>query len=104
MVQKKMEINYITDDKSIAYKLVYITGRRLRGYRRDKSHTIVTQCLLYRNGLIIGFGEVVKCEKDKDNTTFAQMLATKKVMSLIPFRDIRCKIWNLLKEEHKNFQ
>lgn len=95
-----MEICYTTKDNSIHYRLIYITGYRLRGYRGDKSRPKVTQCLLFYNGLLIGYGEVVKCDKDKDNTKFAQMLATKKVMNLIPFRDVRCKIWNLLKTEH----
>lgn len=99
-----MEITYTTQDKSVTYKLVYITGRKLRGYRGDKTYPKVTQCLLYYNGLLQGFGEVVKCEEDKDNPQFAQMLATKKVMHLVWFKEARIKLWELLKEEHKNLK
>lgn len=96
-----MNIEYITEDKSLKYRLEYIVGRKLRGIRGDKTHPPVTQCLLYRNGLLLGFGEVVKCEGDVHNIEFARKLATKKVMQLIPFRDVRTKIWEQINTKYK---
>ncbi len=95
-------ITYISKDMSVTYQLAYITGRRLRGYRGDKTFPKVTQCLLYYNGLLQGFGEVVKCDEDDDNPDFAKMLATKKVMHLVWCKEARVKLWELLKEDLKN--
>lgn len=93
------EINYITDDKSLSYRVVYIVGRKLRGYKGDKTYPKVTQCLLFKNNLLVSFAEVVKCDNDKDNIEYAIKLVTKKVIKDVYFTDIRKSLWKLIDEE-----
>jgi hypothetical protein len=45
------------------------------------------------NGLIIGYGEVIKHEKDADNQNFAYREATKKVINKINIKSIRKELW-----------
>jgi len=91
------EISYITTDNSLKYKLVYITGRKVFGRTRDKTYPKVTQCLLFTNGLLTSFGQVVKCDSDIDNLEYAVKLVTKKVMKDIWFKSVRKEIWAQLK-------
>lgn len=91
-----MEILYVTKDKSINTKLVYITGRKLRGYRQDKTYPKVTQCLVFKNNLLQGFSEVVKCDADEDNPDFAYILVTKKAMNFVYFKEIKKALWKEL--------
>lgn len=93
-----MEIVYTSEDKSLEYKLVYISKRKLRGYKGDKTMPVVTQCLLFKNGLLQDFAEVVKCESDKHNPQLAYKLVTKKVMPSVYFTDIKTELWKLFFE------
>lgn len=96
------EIIYKVEDDDYEVKLVYIVKRRLHNYKNiGKSYPKHTQCLCFINGLIVGFGEVVKHEADKDNQNLAYKLATKKVMDKIIFKDIRKEIWMKVLNEFK---
>ena len=97
-----MEINYKTDDESIDIKLLYIVKQKLTRYRKDKYWPKHTQCLLFYNGLLLGFGEVIKHEKDSDNQSLAYKLATKKVMDKIFLPYIRRELWKKLIAEIKS--
>jgi hypothetical protein len=95
-----MEITYSTEDDSIKVKLVYIVNRRFHNYEGiGKSWPKHTQCLMFINGLIAGYGEVVKHEKDEDNQKYAYLLATKKVMDKIQLKFIRKEIWEKVKDK-----
>lgn len=91
-----METTHITSDKSYEVKLVYIVKHRLHFYRGNKSYPKHTQCLCFINGLIVGFGEVIKHENDIDNQNFAYKLATKKVINNINCKFIRKELWGKL--------
>lgn len=93
-----MEILYYNDDNILIYRLVYIVTRRLTYYGKDKTYPLITQCLLYKNNLLVGFGEVVKCQCDENNQALAYVLATKKVLKNIPFRCVRKDIWKIVHE------
>lgn len=96
------EIDYASDDNSLRYKLLYITGRKLRGRKGDKTWPKVTQCLLFQNELLIACGEVVKCDDDKDNMSYALITVTKKIINEIWFKELRKPIWDKLFEKIKN--
>lgn len=91
-----MEINFKTEDSSIEIKLVYIVKLKLTYYRKNKYWPKHTQCLLFYNGLLLGFGGVVKHERDLDNQNLAYKLATKKVIDKIHFQFIRKELWKML--------
>jgi len=90
------EIETVSEDTSLRFRLVYITGRKLRGKKQDKTWPKVTQCLLFKNGLFISCGEVVKCDDDVDNMEYALKLVTKKVITDIWFKELRKPIWEQL--------
>lgn len=96
-----MEIVYKAPDESIEIKLVYITSRRKLKYYKayGKAWPRITQCLMFYNGLIVGFGEVVKHQSDVDNVEFAMRLATKRVLSKLPSKLLRTDIWKLVLNE-----
>jgi hypothetical protein len=98
----KTEINYVTDDKSMRIKLVYITGRALRIYHHGKSWPIHTQCLLFINDLFVTHGHVIKHENDVNNQKYAYILATKKAITGINIKFLRTEIWELVHAELKN--
>ena len=89
-----MEITYKTADESVEIKLVYIVKHRLKVYGGiGKSWPKHTQCLLFMNGLLLGFGEVVKHKEDKDNQAFAFKEATRRVIDKINIKFMREEIW-----------
>lgn len=96
-----LEIEYTVEDSSLTYRLVYIIGRKLRGRRNDKTWPKTTQCLLFKNGLLISWGEVVKCDDDRDNLSYALKLVTKKVMPDVWFKDIRKQLWGEIESQIK---
>ena len=96
-MENSLEISYTSQDKSIEVRLVYIVKRRLRFYKGiGKSWPKHTQCLAFVNGLIVGYGEVIKHENDADNPNFAYKEATKKVMGKINIKSIRQELWKIL--------
>jgi len=96
-----MEITYKSKDESIEIKLVYIVKHRFHRYSIGKSWPKHTQCLLFVDGLLLGFGEVVKHNQDEDNQEFAYKKATQKILHLINLREIRKELWNKVLNEIK---
>jgi len=100
-----MEITYITNDKSIEVKLVYIVKTRLHNYGGiGKTWPKHTQCLMFVNGLLAGYGEVVKHEKDTDNQKFAFKEATNRVMNKMNLKFIREELWKKVLKEVDSLQ
>lgn len=92
-----MEIVYETQS-NIVYKLIYTQTRKMIYSKKiGRIPTIITQCLVYRDNLIIGFSQAQKCQCDSNNPKFAHFLVTKKIMYLIKVKKSREEIWKLLK-------
>lgn len=67
--------------------------RRYNGNRR-MYHAIITQCIITSDERIIGLGEAVKCEGDKDNYKYARVYAAKKAFAQTRlWKSIRAKLW-----------
>ena len=81
------------DDLGTDLKLIYITKAPLRFVRGQKSFPLVTQCLVWSRGLLVGFSQVVKCESDVDDRELAYTLATRKAIHNLPCRYERKKIY-----------
>lgn len=79
---------------SHVFSVEFLTGNPLRRYWRDKCWPRVTQCVIKRDGLIIGFGEVVKHERDIDNPRHGRLFAAKKA-----FKEAETKCWWMPKKE-----
>lgn len=95
-----MEITYLTEDKSVEVKLVYIVRRNLKRYRGiGKCYPKHTQCLMFVNGLLRGYGEVVKHEYDEDDPSFAFKEATRRVMHKLTGKWLRTELWRLVLEK-----
>lgn len=88
-----LEIEHQSEDKSIRYKLIYIVGRKIYGRRRDKTYPKVTQCLVFRNGILQGFNHIIKCDDDVDNFNFSIKTVTKKAITHIDSQDLIGGIW-----------
>ncbi len=96
-------ITYITDDESIEIKLQYIAKQRLHIYsKQGKVYPKHTQCLMFKNGLLVGYGEVIKHNNDIDNPEFAFKEATRKVMDKINIKFIREELWAKVLAEIKD--
>lgn len=89
MVEFNFKIEYITKDKSLKYELFYISKPRLQYYRKNKRYPYFTQCIVFCNGLMLGFSQAVQCECDENNPKFAFKLVTKKAMNLIKIQFIK---------------
>ena len=90
-----MQIDYITNDGSMRISLQDISKRKLHMYPGvGKSYPRHTQCLVFVNGLLVGFAEVVKHHKDIDNMIFATKLVTKKAIVFINLKDVRQILWD----------
>lgn len=63
-----------------------------------KSWAKHTQCLIFKNGLLVGKGLVVKHAKDPDNDAYAIKAATKKAMAETTriHKRTRTEIWKLI--------
>jgi len=96
------ELEHTVDDQSVRYKLLYLRGRRIYGRARNKTFPLVTQCLVFKNGLLIGNDKIVKCDNDLHNTEFALKLLTKKIIKNIYSKDDRKEIWKKLKLKIQN--
>lgn len=104
-ILKLPDIEYSSEDESVKIKLVYIVGRRLHVYPGiGKTWPKHTQCIMYVNGLVQGFGEVVKHELDKDNPSYAFKMATTKALEQLLMKDLRKSLWQIVKKEIKNLE
>lgn len=77
-----------TESEGLTFTVEFTTGRPLRRNQFGKHWPLTTQCVVKRNGLVIGVGEVVKHEKDKENPKYARMYSAKKA-----FANADRKIW-----------
>tara|TARA_R110000803_G_scaffold181338_1_gene243726 strand:+ start:572 stop:889 length:318 start_codon:yes stop_codon:yes gene_type:complete len=103
------DINYKTEDTSISVNLKYSVAHRMKFYHKGKCWPKHTQCLITINGVIEGFGTVIKHDIDKDNQSFAYKMATKKALEHFNYREGRKEIWKMvhkqletLEDEHKH--
>ena len=96
-----MEINYITNDKSIHIRLEYLVGYPLRMYYVGKTYPRTTQCLMYMNGIHRKTGTVIKHKKDEDNPNLAIRLVTKKALSALNMKCLRDEVWKLVLDATK---
>jgi hypothetical protein len=77
-----------------SYTVDFTTARVRRNNSRGKAWPLVTQCVIYKENLIIGIGEVVKHAKDEDNPKIARLKAAKKAFSRTAiWRELRTKLW-----------
>ncbi len=83
------KIEYTTKDNSLKYELFYICKPRLQYYRRNKRYPHFTQCIVFCNGLIVGFTQAVRCVCDEHNPKFAYKLVTEKAIDLIKLNFIK---------------
>jgi len=60
------------------YSIEFLIGFPYKRYWRDKYFPKTTQCIIKMDNLVIGIGEVVKHQKDKDNTRHGKLFAAKK--------------------------
>ena len=98
-----MEIIHLSKDKSWEVKLTYISKTVPKYYGGFGNKRVkYTQCIMFVNGLIVGYGEVAKHESDTDNQRFSYIEATKRVMGKITFKSDRKEIWEKVLNEIKN--
>jgi len=92
-----MEIVYKTQS-GIVYKLIYTTTKKMIYSKKiGKISTIITQCLVYRDELVIGFSQAQKCQCDIDSPKFAHLLVTNKIMHLIQSKKSKANIIAILR-------
>jgi len=96
-----INLKYSTQDKSLNYKITFIKTNELHIYYVGKSYPLTTQCLIFENDLLIGYGTVVKHDKDMDNQQIGYIEATKKAIKNIPIKEIRTNIWEIVLESCK---
>ena len=88
------------------YKVEFKTGNPLRYYHPGKTYPKTTQCIITRQGLVIGIGEVVKHHIDVDNPEYAMRAAMKKALMtetgrLKLWKELRTALWAELEEFYK---
>lgn len=76
------------------FSVEFLTGHPLKRYWNAKYWPRVTQCVIKKDGLIIGIGEVVKHDRDIDNPRHGRLFAAKKA-----FKEANIKCWWLPKLE-----
>ncbi len=78
------------------FTVEFVSGWVFKKSHVGKHWPIATQCIVKRDGLIIGLGEVVKHEKDKDDPQYAKNFAAKKAFENAKYkiwRDVRTRLW-----------
>ena len=97
------QLKWQSADKSVKIKLVYLSKPTLKiypmGRSYDKAYPIVTQCLIFKNGLLESFGEVTKHHDDENDINLAARNATKKAISAIGNAWTRRDIWKMVLAE-----
>jgi len=81
------EITYTFE--GLIFSIEFLVGHPMQITHKGKHWAKTTQCVVKRNGLVIGLGSVTKHENDKDNPKYARMYATKKA-----FANAEYKIWS----------
>lgn len=80
-------------DEGHIFTVDFITGRPIRFSHKGKHWPITTQCIIKHNDLVVGIGEVIKHENEKDNPRYGRIYAAKKA-----FKSSNCKIWREMRE------
>jgi len=84
-------------EEGSTFTLEFRVSNPLRVSYKGKHWPKTTQCLVYANGRLIGFSEVIKHVNDIDNQKLANKLAAKKafdVTYLKNWKSLRTKFWN----------
>ena len=85
------------------YNVEFKVGFPMRFYHPGKSFPKTTQCIIEKNGLAIGFGQVIKHEYDRDNLEFALKISMKKALNNSSlkgkgYKELRTILWKKLNE------
>ena len=89
----------------IPYRMVFNVTRTLKRNCYGSCRPLTTQCVLYKEGEIIGVGTVVKHKNDEDNPLYAKKYSAKKAFDNAGglWRGLRTRFWVqiLNKESHE---
>lgn len=79
------------------YQVDFIIGVNKKWHYISKSNRInvlTTQCLIFKDGLLIGQGQCDKYHKDSHNGIFAMKLCLKRAIIAIKYKPFRGMIWS----------
>lgn len=77
------------------YTIEFLQGHPLRKNCYGKTWNKVTQCIIKKDNLIIGTGEVIKHANDTDNIKYAKSKSAKKAFKQTRlWKEIRTRLWN----------
>lgn len=94
-----MEIKDTYDHSTVTVEFTY--GRPYRRTHMGKHWPITTQCVIKRDGLVIGVGEAVKHEKDTNNLKYGRKYAAMKAFNQAKFKthkEQRTRLWKQILE------
>ena len=89
-------VNYISEDKSVKYRLEITQGNPMSFNCYGKTWTKQTQAVLYYNDFIEAYNIITKHQKDPDNLKYAVMTVCKPLISKIHFNEVRRYFWKEL--------
>lgn len=95
------DIIYKSSDNSLEIRLQFIVKNRLRYTHLGKSWPKHTQCLIYSNGLLDSFAQIIKHSRDEDNQKFAYKLVAEKCLKTIHNKWLRGQVRLILDERLK---
>lgn len=72
MINSKI-FTYSYKDSSLNYEVQFIQGNPLKSTHLGKTYAKRTQCVIKKNGFIVGHNYVTKHNKDVDNNRYAYM-------------------------------
>lgn len=87
-------------DELLNYEVEFIQGNPLKYTHLGKTYAKSTQCLIRRNGFLIGNSRVTKHAKDNDNNRYAYMNSFNKIKAVIS-KEERINIINQILEYTK---
>ena len=87
--------NNITENyEGHLFKVEFIVSYPLKHNSRGKSWAKCTQCVIYDNQRIMGFGECIKHSNDKDDNKYAKVYSAKKAFKQTRlWKEIRQRLW-----------
>lgn len=78
------------------YSVEFLTGKTFRKCHVGKHWPLTTQCVIKKDGLIIGIGEVVKHHNDVENPQYGKVYSAKKAFnqaSRQTWPELRTRLW-----------
>ena len=78
------------------YTVEFLVAQKFNMCHLGKHWPITTQCVVKRNGFVIGVGEVVKHAKDTDNPYYGRIYSAKKAFAKANrqiWREMRERLW-----------